>query len=78
MGNNIVNDILQVSEMVCEDSCKEFFEMIESIPLESEGLKNLDSVLTRKRKQLGLSNEEFNSFSMYLLGKLHGGNNVKT
>ena len=78
MGNNIVNDILQVSEMVCEDSCKEFFEMIESIPLESEGLKNLDSVLTSKRKQLGLSNEDFNGFSMYLLGKLHGGNNVKT
>ena len=78
MGNNIVNDILQVSEMVCEDSCKEFFEMFESTPLERDGLKNLDSVLTSKRKKLGLSNEEFNGFSMYLLGKLHGGNNVKT
>ena len=78
MENNIVNDILQVSEMVCEDSCKEFFEMIESIHLESEELENLDSLLTSKRKQLGLSNEEFNGFSMYLLGKLHGGNNVKT
>ena len=78
MVNNIVNDILQVSEMVCEDSCKEFFEMIESIPLESGELENIDSLLTSKRKQLGLSNEDFNGFSMYLLGKLHGGNNVKT
>ena len=78
MDSNIIADIAKVAETVSEETCKEFLEMIESIPTDSDDANRLEYLLTSKRKQLGLSDEEFKGFTFYLLGKLHGGNNVKT
>ena len=78
MGNNVIADMAKVAEIISEGTCKEFVEMIESIPTESDEATHLEVLLASKRKQLGLSNDEFNGFTFYLLGKLHGGNNVKT
>ena len=78
MDNNIINDLSKIAETISEDTRKEFFEMVESIPTESDEMSHIEGILTSKREQLGLSDGGFSIFTFYLLGKLHGGNNVKT
>lgn len=78
MGNNIIKDMSKVAEEINEETYKEFFEIIESIHTDNDETKNLEVLLARKGEQLGLSDEWLDGITFYLLGKLHGGNNVKT
>ena len=78
MGNNTIEYMSKVAEMINEETYKEFFEIIESIHIDNDETKNLEVLLARKGDQLGLSDEWLDGITFYLLGKLHGGNNVKT
>lgn len=75
---NIVDDLKNVLNTVDEGIALDFKAMIDSLPQDDGTANELGEAFSLKQESLNMCDDEFNLLMIYLLGKLHGGNNVKT
>lgn len=75
---NIVDDLKTVLNNADDGVAVDFKSMIDSLPQDDSVANELGEAFSLKKKSLNMYDDEFNLLMIYLLGKLHGGNNVKT
>ena len=75
---NIVDDLKTVLNSVDEGVTVDFKAMIDSLPQDDSMANELGEAFSLKQESLNLYDDEFNLLMIYMLGKLHGGNNAKT
>lgn len=78
MSKDIFDDFILVLESITAEKSDNFFDMMESLPEDQESLLRIGAVVLSKKEELELDEDELRLVLTYYLGKLHGGNNVKT
>lgn len=78
MSNDIFEDFIFALESITVEKSEHFFDMMESLPEDQESLLRIGAVVLSKKEELELDDDELRLVLTYYLGKLHGGNNVKT
>ena len=78
MTNNIFEDFISVMNNLTVSDADSFFDMMESLPEDQESIFRIRAVVLRKKQELELDEDGIMLVLAYHLGKLHGGNNVKT
>ena len=78
MSNDIFEDFILTLESITVEKSDNFFDMMESLPEDQESLLRIREVVLSKKQELELDENGFMLVLAYHLGKLHGGDNVKT
>ena len=78
MSNDIFEDFILTLESITVEKSDNFFDMMESLPEDQESLLRIREVVLSKKQELELDEDGLMLVLAYHLGKLHGGDNVKT